>query len=477
MKFRNILGAGAMAVALGLGGLATPVKAQVTQPFASSIQLQNLSSTTANITITFYEEEATSALGTPFSATIDPNGQVTYAVLNGVPANDVTPPSLPDGFAGSAVVSSDQKVAAIVNLVSPDISLSFGGEAYVGVSEGSTNVSLPLLFKDYFNFSTFFNVQNVGSSTATVEVTYVGQIGEGTTKTDFGPLTTDPVQIAAGAAFRFDQDANPDIPDDFIGSATVTSTGSDIAAVGVQVGTTTALVYNGFSSGSTFPVFPLVNTNRFNFETGIAMQNRGTEDTEVTVTYTPSVEGTACTETKTIPAGESATFAIDAFRITIAGETCANGEAFLGSGEVTANSTNQPLVAAVNQLNQATVDGGNKGGTYTAFDSAGGSQTVVFPLIQDRFFGYFTGLSITNVGDVATTVTCSFSGTTVTQTSESLEPGETFTPIQEGEIEQDYNGSGVCEAAASGARIVGIANQLLNGGTRDTFFVYEGTNN
>ncbi|NJM05093.1 hypothetical protein HC891_00955 [Candidatus Gracilibacteria bacterium] len=465
-KFRTMIGAGALAVALGVAGLASPAKAQVVQPFASGFQLQNLSSTTANITITFYAEDSATAQGDPFQSTVGANSSVTYAVLDGGEGR----PSLPDGFAGSAVISSDQKVAAIVNLVSPDISLSFGGEAYVGVSEGSTNVSLPLLFKDYFGFNTFFNVQNVGSGSATVTVTYNGTV-DGTA---IAPVTTDPITIPAGAAHRFDQNADADLPTNFIGSATVSSTGSDVAAVGVQVGPTTALVYNGFAGGSTEPVFPLINTNRFDFVTGISIQNTGATDTNVTVSYTPGAEGTACTETKAIPAGESTTFAIDAFRITVAGETCANGAAFLGSAAVTANSANVDLVAAVNQLNQST----NKGGTYAAFSGDAGSQTVVFPLVQDRFFGYFTGLGITNIGDVATSVTCDFSGTDFTQSTESaLAPGASITFIQDNQIAAGYNGSAVCTADAAGARIVGIANQVLVTGDKDTFFVYEGPNN
>lgn len=463
-KFRTMIGAGALAVALGLGGLAVPAKAQVTQPFASGFQLQNLSSTTANITITFYEEDSATAEGSPFQSTIAANSSVTYAVLNGEGGR----PSLPAGFAGSAVISSDQEIAAIVNLVSPDISLSFGGEAYVGVSEGSTSVSLPLLFKDYFDFNTFFNVQNVGSGSAAVTVTYNGSVdGEA-----IDPVTTDPINIPAGAAHRFDQNAEADLPANFIGSASVSSTGSDIAAVAVQVGPTTALVYNGFPSGSVEPVFPLINTNRFDYVTGISIQNRGDVDTNVTVTYTPGEEGTACTETKAIPAGESTTFAIDAFRTTIAGETCADGEAFLGSAAVTTNSAGVELVAAVNQLNQVA----NKGGTYTAFSSDAGTQTVVFPLVQDRYFGYFTGLGITNIGDVATDLTCTFSGSTVTQSATALAPGASVTFIQLDEIADGYNGSAVCQAEAQGARIVGIANQVLTSGDKDTFFVYEGPN-
>ena len=147
---------------------------------------------------------------------------------------------------------------------------------------------------------------------------------------------------------------------------------------------------------------PLINANNSGFITGIAMQNAGTQATDVTVSYTPSAAGAACTETKSVPAKGTAYFAVDSFATTQAGENCANGAVFVGSAKVTANSANQPLIAVVNQLNSRT----NKGGAYDSFDSAAGTSTVVFPLIQDRVAGYFTGFSIVNVGTAVVESPC-----------------------------------------------------------------------
>ena len=52
------------------------------------------------------------------------------------------------------------------------------------------------------------------------------------------------------------------------------------------------------------------------------------------------------------------------------------------------------LVAIVNQLNPA----GNKGAAYNAFNPTSGTERVVFPLVMDRNYGYFTGMNIVNVG-------------------------------------------------------------------------------
>jgi hypothetical protein len=448
---------------LGLAALAAlaPAKPAAAQTFtfSSSFQIQNLSTTGANISIAFYPLDAAGAPTISIDDTIPGSGQKTYATL---------PSGVPAGFNGSAVISSDQRVAAIVNVNSPDLSLTFGGEAYVGVTEGSQSASLPLLFKGSFGFNSFFNVQNVGQTATQVTVTYAGG---GLTS----PLVKPAVTVNPGASTRFDVGGDAGLPAGFNGSATISSSASDIAAVATHVGSTTVLIYNSFSAGSQNPVFPLVNANNFGYITGIALQNRGTTDSTVTVSFTPSLAGTACTETKNVPAGGSAFFAIEAFATTDptpSEDNCANGVTFIGSARVTANSANVELVGTVDQVNNAA----RKGGTYAGFNPADATNTVVYPLINDRNFGFFTGLSMVNTSNVATTIECVYSNTPVKQ-SASVPAGGTFTPVQVNQIANGYNGSGVCTSSAAGATIVGIANQLRPTGLASTFYVYEGANN
>lgn len=459
-RFRFVAGALAFVAAASMSfGAAKPAAAQSFK-FSSGVQVQNLSGSKANISIAFYKTGASDFL-ISIPATIEPNDKVTYVTL---------PSQVEAGFDGSAVISSDQRVAAIVNIVSPDEKIAFGAGSYVGVSEGSPSVNLPLVKKNHFKFNSFFNVQNVGSTPAQVTVTYSNG------------FKTPAATIQPGAALRYDAGAEAGLGSVFFGSAIVEATGSDIAAVVTEVGPTTMLVYNGIPTGVNNPVFPLVNVQpRNGLETGIAVQNTGTADTNVTITYTPSsTEGTACTETKTVAAKSTGFFAIDSFSATRnppAGTTtdCKDkngGKTFVGSARVTTNSASQPLVGIVNQLNQRT----NKGASYSAFGDASATDTVVFPLIQDRVFNYFTGLSLVNVGTVPTTITCSYSGTPITQASETVNPGGSFTLQQINKIAASYNGTGTCKASAAGAKIVGIANYVRTTGTNDSFTVYEGTN-
>jgi len=417
--------------------------------FSTGFQIQNLSSSTANITVSFYASGSGTAT-TSFQDTISPNGQKTYASLSQVQG-------LPAGFSGGAVISSDQQVAALVNIIGDG---NFNnGASYSCSSQGATSVSLPLLFKNSFNFNSFFNVQNTSSTTvAHVTITYSAG----------SPETKD---IQPNSSERFDQASNSSLPSGFNGSAVVTSDQPVSVAV-LENGPTTMLSYNGFASTSTAPIFPLINANNFGFITGISLQNAGTQATNVTVSYTPSQAGTACTETQTIQPKGTGFFALTAFAQSNQGEDCANGATFIGSGKVTTNSANQPLVGVVNQLNSKS----NKGGAYNSVDANDGTATVIFPIIQDRLFNYFTGFSIVNVGSVATDISCSYSNTSVKQSTTGLAPGATFTAQQVNQIAANYNGSGVCTATAANAKIIGVLNQVNTKASTDAFFVSNGIN-
>ena len=127
--------------------------------YTSSIQVANLSSTTANITITAYNADG-SKNGTDLADTIPADGSKAYFPISNVQA----------GFNGAIVVSSSQSIAAISNIVvSPDLR---AGASYVGRDSGGTTVLLPLLNKNNSGFNTWFSVQNAGTAAANVTVKY-----------------------------------------------------------------------------------------------------------------------------------------------------------------------------------------------------------------------------------------------------------------------------------------------------------------
>lgn len=416
--------------------------------YTSSIQVQNLESTQASINIRFFRQsdgaEVTTALITD---TVPANGQKAYFPLS----------SAPDGFNGSVVIESTTQVASISNVVGNNFAAT---ASYVAASSGNTTVLLPLLMKGNSGYNTWFNVQNTGSSTAHISIQY----------SDIGaPVTAD---IEPSAAKTFDQttEAHPTK----VFSAIVTSD-QPIAATVIEENTDIMFAYSGFSAGTTDPVFPLINANNAGYQTGVTIQNAGNTDSQVTVSYTPSIAGTACTETQTIPMGESKTFALNAFAgAPLPGMTtnCVGGARFVGSAQVTTNSASQPLVGIINQLKI-----GVNGEAYGSFDASSATAKVVLPLIMDRNGNaangvYFTSINLMNVGGAQTTVNCVFTNTTYSF-SKTLQPGEGYPDLQNGKIADKYVGAATC-TAGSGGQIVAVVNELGSLSSADQLLVYEG---
>jgi hypothetical protein len=409
--------------------------------YTAGIQIQNLdTSNPANITVTYYNQDGSTAA--TVNDTITAGGSKTYYPLSAVS----------DGFNGSVVISSDREIRAIGNILGNGLAY---GASYGGFTAGATTVYVPLLMKENAGFNTWFNVQNTGSDPTNVTVTYSDGV------------TASCSNLQPGAACTLDQ-ASEAHSTRWVGSAEVTAS-QPVAVTAMEVGPTTLFAYTGFTGGSPDVVMPLVNANNAGYITGIQIMNQGDASTTVTVGYTPSVAGTACAETQTIPAKQSKTFALQCFA-NGANCTCTPGAKFVGSAQVTTNSANQNLVAIVNQLNT----GANKGAAYEGFDPNNATNTVVMPLIMDRNSNFFTGFSVVNAGDSATTVNCTFSGTSYT-VSASLDSGKAMTEIQNGQIASSYVGSATC-TAGSGGKIVGIVNELNSVASGDVFLVYSAFN-
>lgn len=431
------------------GGFVSQANAAPSLNYTSCFQVQNLDSVNnATIVIEYYQQGSSTPVASP-SDTVNAGSSNTYCPLSAVSS----------GFNGSVIINSDVPVSAIANVSGSDggtPNFSTYNASYSGFSSGGTTVNLPLLFDNNYGFDTWFNVQNTGSTDASVTVNY----SDGTS---VGPVT-----IGAGQSHTFDQAS--ETHNQAVFAATITSTQPIVATV-LEVGPSTAPLlfgYNGFTSGAPDIVMPLVQANNFGYGTGIQIQNTGSSATTVTVTYTPASAGTACTETKSIAAGSSETFALSAWDNNDANtdNNCVNGETFVGSAQVTGNTASMDLVGIVNQQNFST----NKGASYSAFNPSSATNTVVMPLIMDRNYGYFTGFNVANVGTSTVTVNCTFSGSSVT-TSASLAPGEALNHVQLNAISDSYVGSATC--STTGGKLVAVVNQLLNSGSADTLLTYE----
>ena len=444
--------------ALAFGAFA-PVQAATPVSYESSIQVRNLTSEAGTISVTFFNQSG-AVVGDPTVAPIKANETLSFY--------QSTMP-VATSFIGSVVISSDVEIAAMSNLVGLDgaaVPVSYA--AYSGFAEGAMEAYLPTLYKDNYGYNTFYYVQNTGHEATTVSVVY----------SDGGTKTLPAINPGQSAIVNQKSETHTDK----VFSATLTAASAPIAVTVVEEGPT-LFSYTGFGAGSETPLMPLINENNYGYFTGAQIMNTGDADTEVTVEYTPAGAGAACYETRTIEAGGSVTFAQNVFyNAPEAGvdTDCVHGATFVGSGMVVENSAAQPLVVVVNQLNTADV----KGGAYVGFDPAEGGATIVYPLIMDRNYGYFTSHSIVNVGadDIAVgALTCTFTGTAksgsvtkvITNDAIIAADGGSWTLNHDGLLADGFVGGATCTGPA-GAMLVGTSNQL--GATKgvDTLLVSEG---
>ena len=447
--------------------------------YDSGFRLLNLDpANPARLTLAFYDREG----GLPLAVTdtLPAGGDATYFPLEDLGGAFM---SVPPGFDGSAVVSSDRLLASIVNVVASDGSgdpLAFNA-SYNGLVSGLPQISLPLLMKDNYGYDTWASVQNLGTAPTDIVLTYSN--GATDTAQDVQP----------GAAARFDQGANAALQFGFVGSA-VASSSSDqpLGAAVFEAGRATLFAYSGLEHGSLRPTFPLLNENNSGYVSGLQIQNLGSVASEVTLTFTPSSgwPGTACTETRNVGPGASVNFALYTFTdfvdinpSSLISETCVTGETFIGVANVTGNSAGVELVGILNQLNLGT----GKGAAYEGFDPAAPTHRVAFPLVMDRNFGYFTGLNVANAGTALPegAITCDVSGiaasgpVTRTFTSPALNAGDSWVMVNSpglpGEIADGFVGSAVCTGPA-GSRLAGAVNELNLFQPGDSFMVHEGIN-
>jgi len=475
----------ALFVVLGLVAIAAnPIvpMAQGGLSYTSGVQVVNLETTTATITLTYYNQDGSIA-GT-LNDTINGSSSKTYFPLSGISS----------GFNGSMVIASDRQIAAIANLVSTDFSYN---ASTTGFSSGANSFSLPLIMCNNNGFNTFFNVQNVGASDANVTITYIPASN--------GNSGSESAVIKPGAAKTFDQTVGSttkncstlaDATGKFIGSATIESSQPVVATV-MQLNTSSFRVlmgYNGFASGSSTISLPLIMANNNGFYTGVQIQNAGSSSTTVTVDYAPNTAGSfnPTNETFTLAPGASKT-------IIQNGAPPANGSTnnwtgvgkYIGAATVT-SSPSVPLVAIVNQVSLGSATLGPFGTAYEGFDPATATEAVSAPLIMANNSGYYTGIQVQNVGGSnCPSITIDYGpnvapGGTFNPVNEnfSLPAGASKTIIQNGPPSANggaNNWTGVgkyigsADISAPGCSIVAIINEVAIA-AGDRFMTYDGFN-
>jgi hypothetical protein len=295
--------------------------------YRTTISIQNTGTAPGNYTVSLYPTGITTPAAT-VSRLVAPMAasRVRLGQEIGVPAD----------FIGTAVITGTSGATLVA--ASETINESNGMlMSYAGFAAGANVVNTPLLFKNYNGWVSGAQVVNMSVGTITVNAT----IYQRDSAISFGLGTR---TLLPNESHTYYLPALAELPDNFVGSGVFTASGA-IAVVVQEIneGRVAGMAYSGFGSGTANISVPVVYKDWNSWDSGIQVQNLGSSDAVVNVTYhLPG--GQSVLEAALIAAGNSETFYQPANPNLAAGTS--------GAATVTSNG-GQPIVAIVNQVNYA----------------------------------------------------------------------------------------------------------------------------
>ena len=153
--------------------------------YRTSLVVQNVDTTATNVTVRYFDKITQAQVGQVQTATIQPGSSASFLQFD--PANPTgSGAPVPYGFIGSAVVTSTdgKQIVAIGNMAWDQLNYF---ESYNGFAAASATAraTCPTIMNNYYGWNTFLTIQNVGSSSATVTITYK----DGSTTVDTKTIT------------------------------------------------------------------------------------------------------------------------------------------------------------------------------------------------------------------------------------------------------------------------------------------------
>lgn len=376
----------------------TLASAQFANPWVTSVMVQNLGTGPASAEIAFYGPDSTTPVDTDTLPEIPAGESVTIV--------QYTDNELPGGTRLSAVISSNEQVAAIVNQQTAPSGLSYMDSkppfgSYSGQADGATKVVAPEVMRDWYGYYTKMYIQNAGSADANITITFYPGLGG-------NAGVTETATIKPNTTYEADQKGKTALGK-FNGSAVIQSSQPVVVVVNeLNDGAAKLFSYNGFGSGATALVCPSILRGHYGWYTSLSIANLDTADANVTVTYQAD-------NTHSLPAGLRGTTVVKNFVIapgqsklrydgTGANPTMDTNLSdlttftrFFGTVSITSDKA---IVAKVNQEN----DGGNAE-SYNCIPTSSATNKIAVPLIQSKFYNFYTSLTIQNVSGQAGTVT------------------------------------------------------------------------
>jgi hypothetical protein len=357
----------------------------------TGFQVANVGTGNATVVVTLYDAQSSSTYQS-VSKIIAPNASYTFSPLTDADWD----PDVPNGFIGSAVISADQPILAIVN---EQNNLASGGTAagsYRGFTseQTATRLLFPLVKHDYGSThrTTTFFMQNASGTAANVYASF--RIGSSTYSHTYSSVGPYKLQVI--------NPSDAGVPTGSVGSLEITST-VQLAGVYNEHQHTATVANTLLGTGGFAPSLaddrlyvPIFKQNYNTSYSGLQVQNAGTNPTTIHAIYTVAYGGSG-TYTSDLPAdpGKSVTF------YNVPGWPSGT----YGSVIVTAS---QPLVAIVNESKYST----NQNGVYAAFADSQVTNCAVAPLWKTRWSGTSSGqqstIVVQNIGSIGATVNVTF---------------------------------------------------------------------
>src|SRR5262245_58715777 len=383
-KLLHLAGAGGLVLGMSLFGSSAMAREsqQIPGTFRSAILINNPGTAEANVSVMFVKSDGTQAMSTPVLVKIAPGANTQLYAPNIA--------GLADGRY-SVVIDSDQAVSAIANLSSDNPATS---TSYNGIAQGDVGKSYNIAsaYKNYHGFTSNLVIQNAGTATGNVTISYRSGVGQ---------VASETRSIPANASVTVDQGATAGLPDGFIGSAVVTSD-QDTATIFLVSGTGQLSSGRGAKSGTPIVFAPVIYNQYFGFVTNVFVQNLDTTATNVTIEYFDSrTGGSVGSEQASIQPGSSATF----FQFDTARAQALVPEGFNGSAVI--RSTDNKSIIAVTNINNPSLGYLE---AYNGFPSSGATPRASCPAIMKNYHNYNTSLTVQNVGTVPTNLTIQYIG-------------------------------------------------------------------
>jgi hypothetical protein len=248
------------------------------------------------------------------------------------------------------------------------------------------------LMKGFYGWNSYCAVQNTGSSSANVTATFYDTSG--------GVAASYQKSIPAYASYLFDQGTDGQLSSGFTGSAKFVSPSAShpLAVVcnfyntGAAASSSQFHSYNGMGSGATKLYVPRIVKDYYGYQSGLKVQNIGSETLTVNVTY--NLAGTHVQTSDPIAPGQAwGPYMGNEGDLppSLAGKS-GSGSAVI---EVNSPNANKVIIATVNEDNRTNPAG--RGVTYEAAAAAEGSASLVFPQVAAEYYGYSSGIQVMKV--------------------------------------------------------------------------------